>query len=56
MLCGVVIGVDYRRLRPDMGLGWYALCSLLDDCAYEVGVVRGCVKHKTWKPLVPRIN
>jgi len=56
MLCGVVIGVDYRRLRPDMGLGWYALCSLLDDCAYEVGVVRGCVKHRTWKPLVPRIN
>src|SRR5258708_223535 len=56
MLCGVVIGVDYRRLRPDMGLGWYALCSLLDDCAYEVGVVWGCVKHKTWKPLVPRIN
>jgi len=51
-----VIGVDYRRLRPDMGLGWYALCSLLDDCAYEVGVVRGCVKHRTWKPLVPRIN
>jgi hypothetical protein len=56
MLCGVVIGVDYRRLRPDMGLGWYALCSLLDDCAYEVGVVWGCVKHRTWKPLVPRIN
>ncbi len=56
MLCGVVIGVDYRRLRPDMGLGWYALCSLLDDCAYEVGVVWGCVKHRTWKPLVPHIN
>ncbi len=56
MLCGIVIGVDYRRLRPDMGPGWYALCSLLDDCAYEVGVVWGCVKHRTWKPLVPRIN
>jgi len=56
MLCGIVIGVDYRRLRPDMGPGWYALCSLFDDCAYEVGVVWGCVKHRTWKPLVPRIN
>lgn len=56
LLCGIVIGVDYRRLRPDMGLGWYALCSLLDDCAYEVGVVWGCVKHRTWKPLVPRIK
>jgi mycofactocin glycosyltransferase len=53
MLCGIVICVDYRRLRPDMDLGRYGLCSLLDDCAYEVGVVWGCVKHRTWKPLLP---
>ncbi len=56
MLCGIVICVDYRRLRPDIDLGRYALCSLLDDCAYEVGVVWGCVKHRTWKPLLPRIS
>jgi len=56
ILCGVVIGVDYRRLKPEMGLGWYALCSLLDDCAYELGVVWGCVKHRTWKPLVPVVK
>ncbi len=56
ILCGVVIGVDYWRLRPEMGLGWYALCSVLDDCSYEVGVVWGCVKHRTWKPLVPVIK
>jgi mycofactocin system glycosyltransferase len=53
MLCGIVIGVDYARLRPEMGFGAYALCSVLDDCAYEVGVVVGCMKHGTWKPLWP---
>jgi mycofactocin glycosyltransferase len=56
MICGIVIGVDYVRLRPEMNLFMYALCSLLDDCAYEVGVVCGCVKHGTWKPLVPVIK
>jgi mycofactocin system glycosyltransferase len=56
MLCGIVIGVDYVRSRPDMGLGAYALCSMLDDCAYEVGVVLGCMRHGTWKPLWPVIK
>ncbi len=56
LLCGIVIGIDYWRLKPEMGLGWYALCSVLDDCACEVGVVWGCVKHRTWKPLVPVIK
>jgi mycofactocin glycosyltransferase len=56
ILCGIVIGVDYVRLRPDMGLMEFALCSLFDDCAYEVGVVRGCVRHRMWKPLVPVIK
>lgn len=54
--CAVVIGVDYVRLRPEMGLGAYALCSLLDDCAYGVGVLQGCIKHRTWKPLLPVIR
>ncbi|HEX6478840.1 MAG TPA: mycofactocin biosynthesis glycosyltransferase MftF [Ktedonobacteraceae bacterium] len=56
ILCSIVIGVDYMRLRPDMSPGRYALCSLLDDCAYEVGVLIGCIKQKTWKPLVPVIK
>ena len=56
ILCSIVIGVDYVRLRPEMDIGRYSLCSLLDDCAYEVGVVWGCMKHETWKPLVPVIK
>ncbi len=56
ILCGIVIGVDYARLRPEMEIGRYALWSMLDDCAYEIGVVRGCIKHRTWKPLVPVVK
>jgi mycofactocin system glycosyltransferase len=56
ILCGIVIGVDYVRLRPEMDVGRYALCALLDDCAYEVGVVWGCIKYGVWKPLVPVIK
>jgi hypothetical protein len=48
--------VDYVRLKPDMRFVEYMLCSLLDDCAYEVGVVRGCLKHRMWNPLVPVIK
>ena len=56
ILCSIVIGVDYVRLRPRMTLGRFALCSLLDDCAYEVGVLLGCIKQRTWRPLVPVVK
>src|SRR6266702_2623853 len=56
MLMAIVVAVDYVRLRPNMSLGQYIFCSLLDDCAYEVGVVLGSIKHKTWKPLLPVIK
>src|SRR5437588_9238902 len=44
ILIGIVAGVDYVRLKPEMSPGEYALWAVLDDCAYEVGVVWGCVK------------
>lgn len=56
ILCGIVIVVDYVRLRPDMGFGEYAFCSLLDDCAYEIGVFQGCLQHRTWKPMFPIVK
>ena len=52
MLC-VVLAVDYTRLKPAMNIIAYALCATLNDCAYEVGVVQGCVKYKMWRPLFP---
>ena len=56
LLSSIVIGVDYVRLRPCMSFGSFALCSLLDDCAYEVGVWLGCIRQRTWKPLVPVVR
>lgn len=56
ILCSIVIGVDYIRLRPRMTLGSFALCSLLDDCAYEIGVIWGCARQRTWKPLFPVVR
>jgi hypothetical protein len=56
LLCGIVMVVDYVRLAPDMPFFAYAFCSLAEDCAYEVGVLLGCLKHRTWKPLMPIIR
>jgi len=55
-LYSIIIGVDYIRLHPCMSLAEFILCSLLDDCAYEIGVVLGCIKHRSWKPLLPIIR
>jgi len=56
ILVAIVAGVDYIRLRPSMTFASYTCCAVLDDCAYEVGVVWGCIKHGTWKPLWPIIK
>ncbi len=52
----IMVSVDYWRLKPSMNWIEYALCAILNDCAYEIGVVQGCMKYKTWKPLVPIIR
>ena len=56
LMCAVVIGVDYVRLQPQMRVGAFALCAMLDDCAYEIGVAQGCIQRRTWKPLIPIIK
>ncbi len=56
MLCVIVISVDYARLHPRMTIGAYAVCSILDDCAYDVGVLLGCLKHRVWQPLLPVVK
>ena len=55
MLC-IVVSVDYWRLKPSMNWIAYAVCAILSDCAYEIGIVQGCVKYRTWKPLVPIVK
>ncbi len=56
ILAGIVVGVDYARLRPQISPGRFALYTLLDNCAYEVGVALGCIKQRTWKPLLPVVK
>jgi mycofactocin system glycosyltransferase len=56
VLCAIVICVDYGRLHPRMTIGAYAICSILDDCAYDVGVLLGCLKYKIWQPLLPVVK
>ncbi len=56
VLVGIVISVDYARLRPQMSPGRFALYALLDDCAYEIGMALGCIKQRTWKPLLPVVK
>lgn len=56
VVCGIVIIVDYVRLKPNIHFGWYTLYSILEDCAYEWGVVKGCLKEKMWKPMWPIIK
>lgn len=56
VLCTTVFVVDYLRLKPAMNFWQFAYYALLDNCAYALGVVKGCVARKTWKPLLPRLK
>ena len=56
VICGIVTAVDYVRLKPDIHFGWYMLYALLENCAYEWGVMKGCMRERMWKPLWPVIK
>jgi mycofactocin system glycosyltransferase len=56
LFSALVSGVDYLRLRPRIGLATFALYALLDDCAYQIGVVVGCLRYGTWQPLLPLVR
>ncbi len=56
VMLSIVVSVDYWRLKPHMNFFEYAFCAILSDCAYEIGVLQGCIKHRTWKPLIPIIR
>jgi mycofactocin system glycosyltransferase len=56
LLQAVVVGVDYARLRPRLSLPAFALYSLLEDCAYALGLLLGCWRQRTWRPLLAVIE
>jgi mycofactocin glycosyltransferase len=47
--------LDWRERRPPMSPGGYLAARLLDDVAYSLGVWRGCLSHRTVRPLLPAL-
>jgi mycofactocin glycosyltransferase len=45
--------LDWREQRPPLDPVRYAAARLLDDLAYSLGVWRGCLEHRTARPLRP---
>jgi mycofactocin system glycosyltransferase len=47
--------LDWRERRPPLDPARYTAARLLDDLAYSLGVWRGCLTHRTARPLLPRL-
>ena len=48
--------LDWADRRPPLDPVRYVAARLLDDAAYSVGVWRGCLRHRTARPLIPVIG
>ena len=47
---------DHRRLRPSVSLPAFVGLFWLEMAAYQLGVWRGCLARRRWRPLLPRIR
>jgi mycofactocin system glycosyltransferase len=47
---------EWLRCRPDVDAIRYVGAALADDAAYGAGVWAGCLRARTWRPLLPRIS
>jgi mycofactocin system glycosyltransferase len=48
--------VDWWRLRPRLSPAQHVAAQLLDDCAYHVGTLRGCLRERTLAPLAVEVR
>jgi hypothetical protein len=48
--------LDWADRRPPLDPARYVAARLLDDAAYSLGVWRGCLKHRTIRPLLPSLG
>lgn len=48
--------LGWRERRPPLDPVRYTAARLLDDVAYSLGVWRGCLRHRTARPLLPRLT
>ena len=53
---GVGAVVDWWRLRPALSLPAYAAAQALDDLAYQWGLLRGCVRERSLRPLAVELR
>ncbi|MBO0788061.1 MAG: mycofactocin biosynthesis glycosyltransferase MftF, partial [Actinobacteria bacterium] len=47
--------LGWRERRPPLDPVRYVAARLLDDVAYSIGVWRGCLAHRTVRPLAPAL-
>ncbi len=45
--------VEWVRTRPDLDLPRWVAASIADDVAYGAGVWLGCLRTRSWGPLLP---
>jgi mycofactocin glycosyltransferase len=48
--------LGWLERRPPMNPAGYVAARLLDDVAYSLGVWKGCLAHRTARPLLPRLT
>jgi hypothetical protein len=48
--------LDWLDRRPQLDPVRYTAARLLDDLAYSAGAWRGCIRHRTIRPLLPQIS
>jgi mycofactocin system glycosyltransferase len=48
--------LGWAERRPPMDPARYVAARLLDDVAYSLGVWRGCLRHRTARPLLPKLT
>ena len=48
--------VDHKRLRPKMSVTSFACLYWSELAAYQVGVWRGCLSWRTFRPLIPKLR
>jgi len=48
--------VDWVRRRPDLDILRWTVASVADDVAYGAGVWTGCVRSRSFRPLLPAVR
>jgi hypothetical protein len=48
--------VEWVRRRPDLDLPRWVVASVADDLAYGAGVWTGCIRARSFGPLVPALG